>query len=114
MIFVVFFHKILSRIPLEGQFVWIQVRPNILSGSLDPGHAKHFVRTDVGPNCLQKISVEDISRKKVNITAIKIRCVQINNLYFFLISQLKHVTIKTIIFIIFRSLNKEHPGKPHV
>ena len=33
-----------------------------LSNSLDPDQARHFVGPDLGPNCLQKLSADDISR----------------------------------------------------
>ena len=33
-----------------------------VSNSLDPDQAQHFVRPNLGPNCLQKLSSEDTSR----------------------------------------------------
>ena len=33
------------------------------SNSLDPDQAQHFVRPDLGPNCLQKFSADDTSRQ---------------------------------------------------
>ena len=36
--------------------------PNIL----DPVKAEHFVRPDLGQNCLQKLSADNISRYRVN------------------------------------------------
>ena len=35
------------------------------SNSLDPDHAQHFVGPDLGPNCLQRLSADDISRQRV-------------------------------------------------
>ena len=34
----------------------------IVSNSLDPGQARHFVGPDLGPNCLQKLWADDIRR----------------------------------------------------
>ena len=47
------FRKILSGIPS-------------VSNSLDPDQARQFVGPELGPNCLQKLSAEDISRQRVN------------------------------------------------
>ena len=33
-----------------------------VSNSLDPDQARHFVCPDLGPNCLQRLSTEDIVR----------------------------------------------------
>ena len=41
--------------------------------SLDPDHARRFVGPDLGPNCLQKSSVDDTSRQKVNLK-LKLLC----------------------------------------
>ena len=38
-----------------------------VSSSLDPDHARRFVRPDLGPNCLQRLSSNDTN----NITTIK-------------------------------------------
>ena len=37
-----------------------------VSNSLDLDQARHFVGPDLGPNCLQKLSADDIRRQKVN------------------------------------------------
>ena len=37
-----------------------------MSNRLDPDQARHFVGPDLGPNCLQKLSADDNSRKRVN------------------------------------------------
>ena len=37
-----------------------------MSISLDPGQARHFIRPDLVPNCLQKLSADDTSRQRVN------------------------------------------------
>ena len=47
------FRKILSGIPS-------------VSNSLDPDQARHFVGPDLGPNCLQRISVDDSSKQRAN------------------------------------------------
>ena len=41
-----------------GFFITIWV-----SNSLDPDQARHFVRPDLGPNCLQRLSADDKSRR---------------------------------------------------
>ena len=33
--------------------------------NLDPDKTQHFVGPDLGPNCLQRISAEDTSRKRI-------------------------------------------------
>ena len=37
----------------------------IVSNSLDPDQARHFVGPDLGPNCLQKLSADDTRRQRV-------------------------------------------------
>ena len=37
-----------------------------VSNSLDPGQAQNFVRPDLGPNCLQKLSADDTRRQRIN------------------------------------------------
>ena len=39
----------------------------ILSNSLDPDQAGRFVRPDVGPNCLPRLSADDTGRQRVRI-----------------------------------------------
>ena len=36
-----------------------------VSNRLDPDQARHFVRTDLGPNCLQRLSADDTRRQRV-------------------------------------------------
>ena len=38
-----------------------------VSNSLDPDQARRFVRPDLGPNCLQRLSADDTSRQIVNM-----------------------------------------------
>ena len=38
-----------------------------VSSSLDPDQARYFVRPDVGPNCLQRLSADDTSRQRVTL-----------------------------------------------
>ena len=38
-----------------------------MSNSLDPDHPGHFASPDLGPNCLQKLSAEDIKGLRVNL-----------------------------------------------
>ena len=40
-----------------------------VSNSLNPDQARHFVRPDLVPNCLQRLSAEDNSRQKVKTCA---------------------------------------------
>ena len=47
-----FSEKFFSEIPSECQTV------------LDPGQAGHFVGPDLDPNCLQRLSADDISRQR--------------------------------------------------
>ena len=47
--------KIISGIPLG------------VSNSLDPDQSRHFVWPDLGPNCLQRLSADDISRQRVKL-----------------------------------------------
>ena len=35
------------------------------TNSVDPGQARHFVRPDLGPNCLQRLSADDTSKQRV-------------------------------------------------
>ena len=51
-------------------FFKINIFRKILSGissvsnNLDPDQAGHFVRPDLHPNCLQKLSADDTSRER--------------------------------------------------
>ena len=37
-----------------------------MSNSLDPDQARHFVGPDLGPNCLQRLTVDGTSGQRVN------------------------------------------------
>ena len=37
-----------------------------MSNSLDPDQARHFVGSDLGPNCLQRLSADDTRRQRVS------------------------------------------------
>ena len=41
-----------------------------VSSSLDPDQARHFVWPDLGPNCLQRLSAEDASKKRVKVKVV--------------------------------------------
>ena len=41
-----------------------------MSNSLDPDQARLFVGPDLGPNCLQRLSADNIGRQKANIIYI--------------------------------------------
>ena len=43
-----------------------------VSISLDPDQDRHTVCPDLGPNCLQRLSVEDTSKKRVNLISVPI------------------------------------------
>ena len=50
-----------------------------MSNSLDPDQARHFVRPDLDPNCLRRLSADDKvtqARKKLNL--IERLCENIN------------------------------------
>ena len=47
-----------------------------VSNILDPDQAQHFVGPDLGPNCLQRLSADDTSRQRVNISGYFL-CLQI-------------------------------------
>ena len=38
-----------------------------MSNSLDPNQAQHFVGPDLGPNCLQRLSADDMQVENFNI-----------------------------------------------
>ena len=43
-----------------------------VSNSLDPDQAQHFVGSDLGPNCLQRLSAEDIKQVKTALHVINL------------------------------------------
>ena len=49
------FFKILSGIPS-------------VSNSFDPDQARHFVKSDLGPNCLQRLSADNTSWQRVTVS----------------------------------------------
>ena len=53
--------------PSRCQTVWIQIRPDILSNSLNPDQAWHLVGPDLGSNCLQRL-LADKAGKELIIT----------------------------------------------
>ena len=44
-----------------------------VSNSLDPGQARHFVGSDLGPNCLQRLSAEGTRRQGVQSKEIRVQ-----------------------------------------
>ena len=57
-------HKITFGAPSSGGVLRSDCGAFILnrvSNSLDPDQAHHFVRPDLGPNCLQRLSADDKS-----------------------------------------------------
>ena len=49
--------------PSECQTVWIQIRPDILSGLKNVG-------PDLGPNCLQRLSVDGTIKQRVKVGVV--------------------------------------------
>ena len=43
-----------------------------MQNSLDPDQARHYVEPDLGPNCLQRLSVDDTSRHTVGMVFVKV------------------------------------------
>ena len=39
-----------------------------MSNSLDQDHLRSFVRPDLGPNCLQRLSSDEASRQRVELS----------------------------------------------
>ena len=56
--------KILSRVTIR------------VSNNLDPDQARHFVGPDLGPNSLQRLLADDISRHRVKVGVVvgKVNC----------------------------------------
>ena len=50
-------------VKLNSRNVRMSIR---VSSSLAPDQTRHFVRPDLGPNCLQKLSANETSRRRVN------------------------------------------------
>ena len=42
-----------------------------MSNSFDPDPDQHFVRSDLGPNCLQRLSADEPNRQRVNHNALR-------------------------------------------
>ena len=38
-----------------------------VSNSLDPDQARHFVGPDLGPNCLQRLSADNTSKRRAKV-----------------------------------------------
>ena len=56
---------VVCRLYSKSKFSKISFRNAIrMSNSLDPDQARHFVGPDLGPNCLQRLSADDTSRKR--------------------------------------------------
>ena len=65
-----FFGKFLSWKPLESQTVWIQIRSDILSDLSLVHSVCNYIRPDLGPKCLQRLSADDTSRQRAKIGVI--------------------------------------------
>ena len=56
MLFLLLIHtELLCHILLFGRWI-VSIPPGRVSNSLDQDQARHFVRPDLGPNCLQRLS----------------------------------------------------------
>ena len=53
-----------------------------MSNSLDPSQTRHFVGPDLDPNCLQRLSADEIRRLRVIVHRNK----EIENMYMYLVS----------------------------
>ena len=51
------------------------------SVSLDPDQAQHFVRPDLGINCLQRLSADNTSMQRVNISWVVVSNTYLNYLH---------------------------------
>ena len=69
MLLLFFIHTLLlCHILLFGRWIF-SIPPGRVSNSLDPGQARHFVRPDLGSNCLQKLSAgKELNAKLVDTT----------------------------------------------
>ena len=56
----------------QNQFFQTNYFRNIInvSNSLDPDQACRFVRPDLGPNCLKRLSAEDTGRQRVKMDTV--------------------------------------------
>ena len=50
-------------------YFWITIR---VSTSLDPDQARQFVGPDLDPNCLQRLSADDMGRQRVKEYATRL------------------------------------------
>ena len=41
-----------------------------VSNSFDPDQAQHFVRPDLGPNCLQMLSADDTCKQRIKVGVV--------------------------------------------
>ena len=66
-----------------------------MSNSLDPDQARHFVRPDLGPNCLQRLSADNELLLQMYTNILTNNANSINK--FFLICVLFFIILFTII-----------------
>ena len=72
MLLLLFIHTLLlCHILLFGRWIF-SIPPGRVSNSLDPDQARHFVRPDLGQNCLQRLSAgkESILMEMNNVQPI--------------------------------------------
>ena len=53
------FADLLSKLMFSKKIFWNTIRVSI---SLDPDQVRYFVRPNLGPNCLQRLPVDDTAR----------------------------------------------------
>ena len=60
---IIFFEKIHSRLT-------ISVSNSLDWSSLDPDKARHFIRPDLGLNCLQRLTADDTSKQRIRVCMV--------------------------------------------
>ena len=56
-----------------------------MSNKLDPDQAQHFVRPDLGPICLQRLSTDDTRRNELKINMKVLSCLLKLNIYIYIV-----------------------------
>ena len=81
-----FFKEILSGTLSGCKTVWIQIRTDTLQSEclncLNPDQDRHSVSTDLGPNCLQRLSAdnEKVAASKERVITILLRPLNLGNI----------------------------------
>ena len=66
------FHAFLSSADFFNIIFYVKKIRNTIrvSNSSDPDQAPHFVGPDLGPNCLQRLSADNTSKRRVKVGMI--------------------------------------------